>query len=418
MIQIVKKEDCVGCNACVQICPKACIKMEQDVQGFSYPVVNKKFCIECNLCEKVCPVINQYAPIRPQKTFAAKNKDSYIQNNSSSGGVFYALAEFVINAGGIVFGVKFNEKWDVVHGYAESLEEICLFQTSKYVQSDISSSFITARDFLKQGKKVLFSGTPCQIAGLNRFLKRDYGDQLLKVDIVCHGVPSPGIWKVYRESLFYRLRMNQNLTTNFIQNEENPIVTGINFRDKKLGWEKYGFSICGIIKNCDKYALNKYMEKSAEEKELFFETHSQNVYMQGFLKDLYLRPSCYCCPSKSGKSHSDISLADFWGIRRVIPKFYSENGVSLLIVYSTTGLKALDSIALDKVEIDYRIALSRNPAIESSAKIPKYYTTFWDEYQSKQLSAISNAIEKMQPNKWEIFSNKLIRIINRYIRKY
>ena len=175
MIDIIDKKDCVGCNACVQRCPKQCITMHEDEQGFLYPKVDLSLCIHCDLCEKVCPIINQAQPREPLETFAAKNPDDKVRMTSSSGGIFFALAKNIIEEGGVVFGAKFNENWEVVHDYAETLEGVKAFQGSKYVQSRIGDTFRQAEEFLKAGRKVMFTGTPCQIAALGLFLRKDFG---------------------------------------------------------------------------------------------------------------------------------------------------------------------------------------------------------------------------------------------------
>ena len=196
MIQLMHKEDCCGCSACVQICPRHCIEMKENLEGFLYPLVDSHSCIECHLCEKVCPVLNQNDSIRPLKVCATKNPDEQIRMKSSSGGVFSILAESVIAAGGVVFGAGFNEHWAVVHSYTETKEGLSAFRMSKYLQSVVGNTYKEVQAFLKQGRLVLYSGTPCQIAGLKLFLRKDY-DNLLTVDFICHGVPSPGVFRWY-----------------------------------------------------------------------------------------------------------------------------------------------------------------------------------------------------------------------------
>ena len=196
MISFSKKEDCCGCNACVQRCPKQCITMQTDKEGFWYPVVNKEDCNNCGLCEKVCPVINQRESCKPIKTFAAINKDEETRLASSSGGIFSLFAEETLNAGGVVFGAAFNKNWDVEHIEIETLDGIEKLRGSKYTQSNIGNCYKKAERYLKEGRKVLFSGTPCQIAALKLFLKKDY-EGLTTIDVVCHGVPSPEVWKKY-----------------------------------------------------------------------------------------------------------------------------------------------------------------------------------------------------------------------------
>ena len=241
MIDIKEKNNCCGCSACVQICPKQCISMAADNEGFLYPQVNSAICIDCGLCEKVCLVINQSAPREPLVVYAAKNNNEDIRLKSSSGGIFTLLAEKVIEEGGVVFGAKFDADWNVIHDYTETIEGLAAFRGSKYVQSIIGDNFKTAKQFLNNGRKVLFSGTPCQIAGLKKYLRKEY-DNLLTVDVVCHGVPSPMVWRDYLDYKRAKRAAGKNTVSSSLK--ELPVITGISFRDKTKGWKKYGFRIC------------------------------------------------------------------------------------------------------------------------------------------------------------------------------
>lgn len=223
MLQITNKQDCCGCYACIQKCPKQCIKMESDEEGFEYPIIDKEQCINCGLCNKVCPQTTLSDSKQPINIYAIKHPDQEIQLQSSSGGAFSLIAEWVIQKGGIVFGAIFDDNWNVIHGYTESISGLEKLRMSKYVQSKIGLSFIHTENFLKRGKIVMFVGTPCQIHGLKLFLRKDY-ENLITVDFVCHGVPSPKIWETY---------LNKTAKLNNIQQ--------ISFRNKKLGWENYSF---------------------------------------------------------------------------------------------------------------------------------------------------------------------------------
>ena len=223
MFQLTDKQDCCGCHACASVCARHSITMQEDNEGFLYPVVDASTCIDCGLCEKVCPVINQDEPRKPLKVYAAKNRNEEIRRQSSSGGIFTPLAESVIREGGVAFGAKFDKDWNVVHAWTDTIEGIADFRGSKYVQSIIGDTYREAREFLKQGRKVLFSGTPCQIAGLRKFLRKEY-ENLLTVDVVCHGVPSPLVWREYLK-----------------ENTKGKEILRIDFREKKwvgkiIGW--------------------------------------------------------------------------------------------------------------------------------------------------------------------------------------
>lgn len=332
MIDIKEKEDCCGCYGCINICPKRCIYMEKDNEGFWYPIVDKSICIDCGLCEKVCPIINtikkKYMKII---AYACKNKDERIRETSSSGGVFNLLCKYTINKGGVVFGACFDKNFDVIHTYSETLDECDKFKGSKYVQSKIGDTYKQAEEFLSSGRTVLFSGTQCQIKGLNLYLKKKY-DNLISVDIVCHGVPSPKVFKLYRDSLIKKYRND---------------IKDIRFRDKVNGWKE--FSYVTEFKNGQIYSA----------------TLKQDTYMRGFLKDLYLRPSCYKCNSKNYTNGSDISLADYWGIENKHPKFDDDKGTSLLLLNSINGQDVFNSVSCNmefiKTDLDY--AISNNPCI-------------------------------------------------------
>lgn len=381
MIILKNKKDCCGCEACVQRCPKRCISMHEDKEGFLYPNVNPSLCIDCGLCEKVCPVINQSEIHKPLKVYAAKNPDEQIRLSSSSGGIFTMLAEQVLNDNGVVFGARFNVNWEVEHGYADTLDGIASFRGSKYVQSRIGDSYLQVEAFLKQGRKVLFSGTPCQVAGLKKKLGNKKYDNLLTVDVVCHGVPSPLVWRKYLEEI---IRPKGAAEKNvFLSLNEMPVITDIVFRDKTLGWKKYGFEI-------------RY--KSKQEEVYLYEPLNNNLFMKGFLKNLYLRPSCYACASRSGKSGSDITIADYWGIGKYYPKFDDDRGIGLVLINTLRGAEVYSKLTVEGFETTYEQAISDNPCVERSVAIPKYRSLFWDIFFAEGVGAIDKVYKKMYPN--------------------
>ena len=221
MIEILNKKDCCGCSACVQICPVKCIHLQEDEEGFLYPIVDKAKCIECGQCEKVCPFLNIENERKPIKVFAAQSKDDQLRLNSSSGGIFSLLAECVLAEGGVVFGVRFDDNWQPVFDYAENIAELDAFRGSKYVQAIVGNAYIDAKAFLKQGRKVMFSGTSCQIAGLKKFLKTEY-ENLLTVDVVCHGVPSPLVWRHYLQEIKMSDRREDRGKNSVLLSGESP----------------------------------------------------------------------------------------------------------------------------------------------------------------------------------------------------
>lgn len=342
MIKIYKKEDCCGCSACVHICPKHSISFKEDSEGFLYPHVDLKTCVDCGLCEKVCPVLNQNDERLPLQTFAAKHRDDEVRMKSSSGGIFTLLAEHILDKGGVVFGAKFNDNWEVIHDYVETKEGLAPFRGSKYVQSNIGNSYKLVEEFLKIGREVMFTGTPCQIAGLKKYLRKDYKN-LLTVDFVCHGVPSPMVWKKYLEEEIDRYK---------------AILTHINFRDKSTGWKNFS-----VILNFAKSKSIDFEEKSLVMSTVFHE----NPYMEAFMSNLCLRPSCYACPAKSGKSGADVTIGDFWGIDTIRPDIDDDKGVSLVLV---NNYRKLDLTGLNYNLLPYENAIERNICIEKSVSLP------------------------------------------------
>ena len=243
MIEITDKVQCCGCEACVQACPKQCIAFDEDEYGFRYPHINLNECVKCGLCEKVCPVINAGVTERwPQRVVASKNKNEEQRRLSSSGGLFILLAEETIKKGGVVFGARFDSDWNVVHSCDDTFQGIMPFMGSKYVQSRIGESYKKAKEYLDEGRYVLFSGTSCQIAGLKNYLKDNY-DKLLTVESMCHGVPSPRVWREYLDFIRCSKESGSRGNTVLTSFIKTPSIEGISFRDKQNGWGKYGIVV-------------------------------------------------------------------------------------------------------------------------------------------------------------------------------
>lgn len=363
MIKITDKHKCCGCEACAQICPKACISMKRDAEGFLYPYANADICINCGLCEKVCPCLNGKEAKETMAVYAAINPDEEVRKQSSSGGVFWMLVQQTIEEGGVVFGAAFDKEWKVCHSSAETLEEAKKFRGSKYVQSRVNGCYKEAQKALKQGRKVLFSGTACQIAGLKGYLQNDYPN-LLTVDVVCHGVPSPGIWRDYLSHI-----------------GKGKTFSDINFRDKSTGWRNYDF----LVNFTDGSGIK--------------ESHNNNLYMQGFLQDLYLRPSCHNCKVKSGKCGSDLTLGDFWGIEKIRPDLDDNQGTSVVLANTLQGKNILKKLSLVLNEVNYDDAISGNPCIIRTTPMPEYRSRFMRKYQNGGgITTISEVLHSLQPS--------------------
>lgn len=380
MINIIDKHDCCGCEACMQACPKRCISLERDKEGFLYPIVNTNICVECGGCERVCPVINTGEQTFPLQVWAARNEDEEIRRQSSSGGIATKLAEKIIDEGGVVFGVIMTEQCEAIHTFTETKAGLEAFRGSKYIQSRVGESFKQAKEFLKAGRKVLFIGTPCQISGLKHFLRKDYST-LYTVDFICHGVPSPGVFKWYIQeevNKYVSARKGRKNSVSFspihsipkgdIQLPEGLKVVDIHFRDKREGWKKYSFVL-------------QLAEASADGKKntvSFSSNVSENIFLKGFCSDLYLRPSCHKCPVRSYRSGSDLTIADFWGQEYMFPEFDTDTGTSCVIVKTTKGQTLFFSVKHIKKEIKaLEQVLSFNPSLIESKPEGMQRRKFW-----------------------------------------
>lgn len=412
MINIIDKKNCCGCNACVQHCPKSCITMQEDEEGFLYPIVDQEVCIDCGLCEKVCPVLNQGEERKPLQVYAANNTNEEIRMQSSSGGVFTLLAETIIQEGGVVFGARFNDDWEVIHDYTETQEGLATFRGSKYVQSRIGDSYCQAEQFLKKGRKVLFSGTPCQIAGLNLFLRKEYNN-LLTVDFICHGVPSPGVWKSYLEELI-ALQGNRK---NSVLSHSKPIILNsirdisrIEFRNKRLGWKKFSFAL----------TLSVPDGHGTKNTVLLSEPYNENIFMKGFLADLYLRPSCYACPAKCLKSGSDITVGDYWGIQNVMPEIDDDKGICCLMVNTDKGGQLLPSKEwIEYRNSDYSTVIKYNMACIVSVAPNLKRKLFFDKYQrtNSLIRLIDNILTPPLLRRGLSFAKRLVNKVFHFHKK-
>jgi len=346
--------------------------MEPDTEGFLYPIIDNQKCTKCNQCKKVCHAISPENERKPLRVYATKNIDEKIRSDSSSGGAFTMLAEHIINIGGVVFGAKFNNDWKVVHDYTETKEGLAVFRGSKYVQSNIGNVYVLAKNFLLAGREVLFSGTPCQIAGLKHFLQKDYSN-LLTVDFVCRGVPSPLVWQKYLDELI----------------DKKSDILDIRFRDKRYGWKKYSFVI--DINNNSSLCIPK----------------DEFSFRKGFLQNLYLRLSCYNCPVKPLKSGSDITIGDYWGIWNILPEFDDDKGVSL-VLNTEKGEQVYKLLSKNDKETELRSNLSLEKSSQLSTKRSVFFKKWLDE-------PIIPLIKKMTADSLQIWLKKIITTLLRKI---
>ncbi len=355
MICVDKKEMCCGCSACVNCCPKKCITMKEDREGFLYPEVNRQECTNCGLCEKVCPVLNKTELSGDTRAYAVFACEDGIREKSSSGGVFSLLAEQVLCEGGYVFGCAFDAKLKAEHIGITDYSELKRLQGSKYVQSDLKSSFHTVKQLLEEGKQVLFSGTACQMEGLKKFLGKHY-ESLLLVDVVCHGVPSPKVWEQYKE---YQERIY------------DAKISGLSFRDKSKGWKDYRVRL--NFENGQTYVSRSW----------------DDIYMKSFIKNLISRPSCYDCKFRQWHRESDITLGDFWGVEQVLPQWNDDKGISLVLIHSEKGQRMLQSISekLRIKEVEKEAAVEKNRSVIAPIVVPKEREKFFAVLNEKGYDA-------------------------------
>ncbi|NLD93698.1 MAG: 4Fe-4S dicluster domain-containing protein [Fibrobacter sp.] len=361
MVEICSKGDCVACGACVVACPKKCISMVYDQEGFLYPNINQSDCIDCGLCRKVCLISGmQEKSNNKPLTFACVHRNKDIRMQSSSGGSFSAFAEQIINENGIVFGAQFNSEWEVVHASVDNLIDLEKLKGSKYVQSKMGEIYFNVQSYLKNNKKVLFSGTPCQIAGLKKFLRREY-ENLITIDLVCHGVPSPQIFKLY-------LLEHTSKIKKFSKIEK------ISFRDKRNGWKNYSFYLKSQLKN------GKFFETC--------ESNKRNLYMRGYLENLLVRPSCYNCPTKGFSAGSDITIGDFWGVENILPRLSDNNGVSVIFITSDKGKKLFELVKKQMmvVQISFEDGKNGNSEIDRWLLPHPKRDLFFKNYSSRHVS--------------------------------
>ena len=370
---ICDKKLCTGCGACSQICPQRAVMMAADDEGFLHPYIDEELCNDCELCTRTCPinkaihadkdivfastesVISELSvddnPELQNRAYACYSRDESVRAQSTSGGVFSQLALYIFGEGGVVFGAGFDKDFRVRHAFTGSEYELDGLRRSKYVQSDTGNTFREAKEFLNEGKMVLYCGTPCQIAGLKAYLGREYTG-LLTCDLACHGVPSPKVWTYYLD---------------YMKRKYNSPIKAISFRDKATGWKTSSMRI-------DFENGSRYMD--LVQKEIFF---------IGFGKSIFNRQSCYDCWFRLQNTKADITLADFWGIEQQKEEGYADNhGVSLVITHTAAGEQALKHIESKVIcrKKSLEEAVKYNPRLISSVSEPAGRKYFFKDMSS------------------------------------
>ena len=359
MIKITDPSKCCGCTVCSSVCRHDAIQMKPDKLGFLYPEVDEAKCVDCGLCDKVCSFVQDVASVQPVskdaevEVLVARHKDVEVLAQSQSGGAFSAMAEQVLKERGLVYGAAFDDSHMVHHLRVDSLEGLAALRGSKYVQSDLRGKhkevFGQIRGDLNIGFKVLFAGTPCQIAALKSYIPKNLQESLFTVDFICHGVPSPAIWKDY---LDYMGRHGE--------------IVKANFRDKSVaGWKEHKETF--IYKDGKKMVADSF-------RVLFY-------------KNIMLRHSCGVCPYNIMNHKSDVTIADFWGVDEIMPQMAGPEGTSMVVCNSEKGVELMKQASSDlmitPVSLGYNFMSRRNPNLIRPARIDKDRMAFEDTYARK-----------------------------------
>lgn len=379
-VQLLEKHLCNGCAGCAALCPAGAISMQTDQEGFAYPVIDRDRCIRCRACVTRCPVkvrLDGDAPSggKEPACWIAYNKNTSARLPSSSGGIFSALAQAVLARGGLVFGAAWAKDFSVAHRAIDSPEDIALLRGSKYIQSDVNTTYSQARAALEEGRPVLYVGTSCQIGGLQSNLGRDWPD-LYCVDLICLGVASPAVWQGYLGA--------------FRRPEK---LRAINWKDKTHGWHRYSLRF-------DYGGKNRIVPGD------------KSLFMYGYYQNLYLRPACSHCAYRGLARSSDITLADAWGIEDFAPDMDDGKGCSSVLVHTEKGARLFEAVrpGLEAMECSAEQMLAKNPyAVSCVAENPRrnaFYSVFcrrpgpallWFCHNLPQRSLLSakNAVKKL-----------------------
>lgn len=333
--------------------------MIADEEGFLYPVVYAENCINCHLCERICPILasEKKTKVDVLSTYACYSRHKETRSQSSSGGVFSLIASLILREGGVVFGACFDKNFCVVHRYVENIDDLSLLRGSKYVQSYLGNTFSNVRAFLKKDRKVLFCGTPCEVEGLLNYLGECDKENLLTIDFICHGVPSVKVWHKYLTD------RNKNKSAN---------IKSVNFRDKRFGWKTYSLRI-------------DFTDNSA-----YSRIQTFDKYLQTFIRNYSLRPSCYACRFKGTHRSSDLTLGDYWGVQHIHPEIDNDLGVSLVLTHSFKGETVMSLIEKDALIYEgnlQQIAIVNHSLIKSAVE-PKNRSAYYkdiDHYSFDEL---------------------------------
>lgn len=389
-ISILDKKNCTGCRMCEQICPVNAIEIKENIEGFIEPYIDKNKCTNCGLCGARCPQLNEvknYSKLKEVKSYAAKNKNEEEQMESSSGGIFSVIANYVLENGGIVYGASFNDELEVEHIGIESKEKLYKLRGSKYVQSDTKNTYKEVKENLEKGKMVLYSGTPCQIAGLNNYLVKKY-ENLITIDIVCHGVPSKKIYKKYLK---------------WLEKNNKSKIEKYSFRDKqKFPWG----GALGATVNFEN-GKKKYINSSLD------------PYYKSFLNSVNYREACYNCKYANQNRVGDITLMDYWGVEKIYPEFMDEKGVSAILINTEKGQNILDILKekMYMLETSVDLIARRNQNLkEPSTRTPIRENAYKDIDKLEFNEYAKNSLQ-FKKDKIDIIKGIIPKSIKKQIKK-
>lgn len=367
-LETENKFTCYGCEACKFICPQNAIKMVEDEEGFSYPVINEELCNQCGNCKEVCIYKKENLQVNEKdypKVFASYNKDIDVRKQSTSGGIFTPLYNYIISEGGAVIGVKYDKNMVPIYDIAYTAKDCEAFRGSKYVEAEKNDILIRTKIELDKNIPVLFSGTPCQIAALKSFLNKQYYN-LFCIEIICHGTPSLKIFKDY---------------VAYLENDMNSKMTNLKFRDKQIGWHK------------------AYMQIEFKNGNIINEEAKVNNYNRAFLNDFIQRPSCYNCEFTRKGGVADITIGDFWGIENTYKEMDDNLGISIIKINTPVGNKLFNQIKsnLELKESTYDIAFEKNHIAPIELKEKR--CAFFEEYESSEVNNILLKYNQFKKNK-------------------
>lgn len=364
----LKKEDCCGCSACYNTCPTQAIHMKPDEEGFLYPVIDQALCVDCNSCVNVCPLIcdGNYKEKTIPEFFAAKHKSEEVLMNSTSGGAFTAISDAILREGGVVYGADYDDEFHVLHKRAENYDQRNRMRISKYVQSNMGDIFKQIKNDLIDKRKVLFTGTPCEAAGLRGYMGNSpFNENLYICDLICHSIPSPLIWEDYKRLL---------------EKEYGGKLTSIQFRSKIIDWSR---------ENSNKTFI--FTTSNSEEIH-----NDERFYKLFFGEKTIMRPSCEECRFTDIHRASDITIADYWGIEKYAPEWMDKKGVSVILINNKKGedlfKKCSEELKYEKRPKEE--SLAEQQRLSEPVKFPESRNKFWDDYRKYGFEYIIEQLSK------------------------